>query len=57
MFLNRVLGTPTEESWPGVTSLQDWNDDFPRWPPLNLANLITNLPDDGINLVEVRCYG
>ena len=22
----RVLGTPSEEIWPGVTSLQDWNE-------------------------------
>ena len=26
----RVLGTPTEETWPGVTSLSNWSDAFPH---------------------------
>jgi len=27
----RSLGTPTEESWPGVSSLPDYKPMFPRW--------------------------
>jgi cyclin-dependent kinase len=53
----RVLGTPNEDSWPGVSSLQDWNDDFPRWPTLFLGNLVGNLSEEGVNLIEVvLCY-
>lgn len=26
----RALGTPTEEMWPGVTALPDFNNNFPR---------------------------
>ena len=28
----RLLGTPTEETWPGVTSLPDFKSAFPKWP-------------------------
>jgi len=28
----RVLGTPTEEQWPGVTMLKDFKPIFPKWP-------------------------
>ncbi|XP_063702476.1 cyclin-dependent kinase 2 [Culicoides brevitarsis] len=27
----RQMGTPTEDSWPGVTSLQDYKPTFPKW--------------------------
>ncbi|GBG79694.1 hypothetical protein CBR_g29959 [Chara braunii] len=28
----RTLGTPNEETWPGVTSLPDFKTAFPKWP-------------------------
>ena len=28
----RLLGTPDDASWPGVTTLPDYKDTFPRWP-------------------------
>ena len=48
----RVLGTPNEEVWPGVTALQDWNDDFPVWPALNIARFVPGLDDEGVDLLE-----
>jgi len=48
----RVLGTPNEEIWPGVTTLQDWNEDFPVWPPLNVANFVAGFSDTGVDLIE-----
>lgn len=48
----RILGTPTEESWPGVTALQDFNEDFPVWPPLQLGLFMPGLSDAGIDLIE-----
>jgi serine/threonine protein kinase len=48
----KILGTPNEESWPGVTSLQDWNDEFPVWPRLDLAKFYPRLCEDGIDLLE-----
>ena len=49
----RILGTPNEEVWPGVTTLQDWNDDFPLWPSLNIGHFVSNISETGINLIEV----
>ena len=46
----RLLGTPDEESWPGVTALQDWNEAFPVWPSLNVAKAVPKLSDAGIEL-------
>ena len=48
----RVLGTPNEETWPGVTSLQDWNSSFPVWPSLQLSRLVPKLTEEGIDLME-----
>nr|XP_027085244.1 cell division control protein 2 homolog A-like isoform X3 [Coffea arabica] len=28
----RVMGTPNEDTWPGVTSLPDFKSAFPKWP-------------------------
>jgi len=48
----RILGTPSEQTWPGVTALQDWNNDFPVWPTLSLARFCANMSDDGLDLLE-----
>eukprot|EP01036_Dinobryon_divergens_P026889 gene26889-35583_t len=48
----RILGTPNEEVWPGVTSLQDWNEDFPYWPALHIAKFTPGLSEVGIDLLE-----
>ncbi len=52
-FFCRILGTPNEDVWPGVTSLQDWNEDFPIWPSLNIARFVPGLHEAGIDLLEV----
>lgn len=31
-MIRRTLGTPNEETWPGVTSLPDFKSAFPKWP-------------------------
>jgi len=49
-----VLGTPNEEVWPGVTSLQDWNEDFPVWPSLLISRFVPGLNEAGVDLLEVR---
>ncbi|TKY64294.1 Cell division control protein A [Spatholobus suberectus] len=36
---SRVMGTPTEEQWPGVTSLPNWIS-FPEWAAQNLAEKV-----------------
>jgi len=37
----RILGTPTEANWPGVSSLPDYKSVFPRWdPPQNIQQVL-----------------
>ena len=48
----RVLGTPNEDVWPGVTALQDWNEDFPKWPALQVAKFVPTLSEAGIELMQ-----
>lgn len=52
----RVLGTPTDSSWPNVTDLDDWNVGFPQWPRIGLAREYKDLGEIGINMLEVRKY-
>ena len=40
------LGTPTEESWPGVTSLRYYTSDFPQWPPSTSLRPYAHLSND-----------
>lgn len=47
----RLLGTPTEEQWPGVTSLRDWHV-YPRWEPQNLARAVPSLGPEGVDLLS-----
>lgn len=48
----RVLGTPTEESWPGVSQLPDYKPDFPRWPAVPLKGAVPQLDADGLDLLS-----
>ncbi|KAF5269888.1 hypothetical protein FQR65_LT05686 [Abscondita terminalis] len=48
----RVLRTPTEEIWPGVTSLPDYKSTFPNWTSYNLQSEIPNLSDSGFDLIQ-----
>jgi hypothetical protein len=34
-----VLGTPTEQSWPGVTKLPDYKASFPQWKPKDFSTV------------------
>ncbi|KAG5519181.1 hypothetical protein PMAC_002269 [Pneumocystis sp. 'macacae'] len=48
----RILGTPDENSWPGITSYPDFKATFPKWSPKSLSELITELDSDGIDLLQ-----
>uniref|UniRef100_A0A1D1Z522 Cell division control protein 2 n=1 Tax=Anthurium amnicola TaxID=1678845 RepID=A0A1D1Z522_9ARAE len=49
----RVLGTPNEGTWPGVTSLPDFKAAFPKWPPKDLATVVPTLEPAGVDLLSV----
>lgn len=48
----RILRTPTEEIWPGVTSLPDYKPTFPCWTQNNLAAQVKNMDSAGIDLLQ-----
>lgn len=47
----RILGTPNEETWPGVTQLPDYKDTFPRWSKQELKSVVPNLDEQGLDLL------
>jgi len=49
-----VLGTPTEEIWPGYTQLPAYNPNFPRYRPGQLAQHVPGLSPEGLDLLSVR---
>ncbi|GFQ01513.1 cell division control protein 2 homolog a [Phtheirospermum japonicum] len=52
----RVMGTPTEDTWPGVTSLPDFKTAFPKWPSKDLTTLVPTLDSAGLDLlVKMLC--
>jgi len=49
----RQLGTPTEASWPGVSSLPDFKSVFPRWEKQPLRKVLpANLGGDALSLLS-----
>ncbi|KAF8084419.1 hypothetical protein N665_0718s0012 [Sinapis alba] len=47
----RLLGTPNEEVWPGVSKLKDWHA-YPQWKPLSLSKAVPNLDEAGLDLLS-----
>ncbi|KAH8378243.1 hypothetical protein KR093_010324 [Drosophila rubida] len=48
----RILKTPTEDIWPGVTSLPDYKNTFPCWSTNQLTNQLKNLDEFGVDLIQ-----
>lgn len=49
----QILGTPTEETWPGLSELPDYKKiTFPLYEKQNLSKLIPDADDISINLLE-----
>jgi serine/threonine protein kinase len=48
----KKLGTPTEETWPGVRQLPEFKDDFPIFPVTPLPTLVPGLDELGYSLLE-----
>ena len=53
MTLNRLLGTPNEEIWPGVSTLPDYKPTFPKWAAADLSQHVPYLDDDGLDFLYV----
>lgn len=52
----RILGTPTETTWPGVTKFPHYKSNFPNWPSNPLQSVIDGLDLDpvGLDLLNVK---
>jgi len=48
----RILTTPNEDTWPGVSELKDYKPTFPKWSDNMLKDSVKNLSSDGIELME-----
>ncbi|KII90385.1 hypothetical protein PLICRDRAFT_38907 [Plicaturopsis crispa FD-325 SS-3] len=48
----RVLGTPNEQTWPGVSNLPDYKTSFPHWSAEDLGRIVTALDDAGLDLLK-----
>jgi len=49
----RILGTPNEKDYPGLTKLPDWNPEiYEIFPPQDLKQYVPNIDDDGYDLLE-----
>lgn len=48
----RTLSTPTEETWPGVTSLPDYKPSFPCWKKNTLPETVRHLDSLGLDLLQ-----
>jgi cyclin-dependent kinase 1 len=49
----RILSTPTEENWPGVSDLPDYKSSFPSWKGNNLKESVKVLDATGLDLLQV----
>eukprot|EP00180_Rhodochaete_pulchella_P001158 Plantae.Rhodophyta-Rhodochaete_pulchella.ctg1979.p1 GENE.Plantae.Rhodophyta-Rhodochaete_pulchella.ctg1979~~Plantae.Rhodophyta-Rhodochaete_pulchella.ctg1979.p1 ORF type:complete len:299 (-),score=38.72 Plantae.Rhodophyta-Rhodochaete_pulchella.ctg1979:228-1124(-) len=48
----RALGTPNEETWPGVRDLPDYRTNFPNWPRRHISHSVKNLDEQGLDLLS-----
>ncbi|EYE95111.1 cyclin-dependent serine/threonine-protein kinase CDC28 [Aspergillus glaucus CBS 516.65] len=48
----RLLGTPDENIWPGISSFPDYKPTFPKWKRQDMANVVPGLEDAGLDLIE-----
>jgi len=52
MRIFKIMGTPTPESWPSITELQDYKPDFPVYPAQSLSSIVHGLDEKGLNLLS-----
>jgi cyclin-dependent kinase len=51
LHIFKLLGTPTEDVWHGVSNLRDWHE-FPQWRPQDLSVVFPRLDEHGIDLMR-----
>lgn len=51
----RLLGTPNEEIWPGVSKLINWHE-YPQWTAKPLSSAVPGLDENGLHLLGVSSW-
>ncbi|THU48579.1 hypothetical protein C4D60_Mb06t00470 [Musa balbisiana] len=51
LHIFRLLGTPNDVIWPGVSKLPNWHE-YPQWSPKSLSSTVPNLDDNGLDLLS-----
>lgn len=51
--VTRLLGTPNDHDWPGVTSFPDFKPSFPKWSRDISRPLVSGLDDNGLDLLDL----
>ncbi|KAK4751538.1 hypothetical protein SAY87_005020 [Trapa incisa] len=50
LHIFRLLGTPNEKMWPGVSKLMNWHE-YPQWRPQSLSTAVPSLDENGLDLL------
>jgi len=51
----KVMGTPTEESWPGVSQLPEYNPDIPLYPAMPVDAIMPGMEAAGYDVFSKMC--
>lgn len=51
-MIARLLGTPDDNQWPGVTSFPDYKPSFPKWSRDMSRALVSGLDDNGLDFLD-----
>jgi len=48
----RLMGTPSERSWPGIASFPEYKQNFPVYPTQDLRMMLPQIDQQGLNLLS-----
>jgi serine/threonine protein kinase len=48
----RIMGTPTERTWPGITQLPEYKPNFQMYATQDLRNILQAIDPTGIDLLQ-----
>ncbi|EPY38640.1 cell division control protein 2 like protein 2 [Angomonas deanei] len=48
----KIMGTPNEQTWPGIELLPHYNAQLPQWQGVDLAAAVPTLDEQGIDLLR-----
>jgi len=55
IYPRRILGTPNEQVWPGVSALPDYKATFPQWSRQDLSRIVLPVDEAALDMLKV-CF-